>query len=175
MATARAPAAAADSPIARRPRRSASASSPASRTGGVDDSTWCRKSSRATSSSDSLAAAARSARDVARRVVGSMRTNSSSTPNDRRSSVVMAHSEAGGLPVLAPLLAQGVADLPQGRFGTARVQHRRDHVGVLAGGGEHRLDRPRDLGLVATRLALVEESHLLGLDLVRDAEDLQLA
>src|SRR4051794_7492630 len=57
-------------------------------------------------------------------------------------------SEARRLAVLAPLLAQGVADLAERGLRAARLEHRGDHVGVLPGRGEHRLDGARDLRLV---------------------------
>ena len=175
VATARAPAAAADSPIARRPRRSASPSSPASRSGGVEDSTWCWKSSSATSSPDSFAASARSDRAVTCRVSGSTSTNSSSTPIERGCpSLIAAQKRAGSR--YSPHSSRSASQISPS---VASARHAssiaRDHVAVLPSGIEHLLDRGGDRGLVATRLPLGQYPDLLGLNLVGDPQDLQLA
>src|SRR5680860_1427382 len=70
-------------------------------------------------------------------------------------------SEAGWLAVLAPLLAQGVADLAQCCLGTTGVEHRRNHVAVLAGSAEHLLDGCGDGRLVTARAALGEDRNMV--------------
>ena len=78
----------------------------------------------------------------------------------------MRRSETRRLPVLAPLGAQGVADLAQRGLGPAGLEHGLDHVAVGTGHVDHVCDRGLDGGVVAVGTAFGEHTDLLDLDLV---------
>src|SRR4051794_10875094 len=83
-------------------------------------------------------------------------------------------SETRRLPILAPLGAERVADLAEGRLDTTGLEHRLDHVPVGAADLDHVLHGPLRHGVVARRTTCRELAHLLDLNLVRDPKDLQV-
>ena len=81
--------------------------------------------------------------------------------------------EAGRLAVVAPLGAQGVADLAERGLGADRVEHRGDHVASVRATSTMRASAASTGAVVAVGPARAEHAVLLALDLVGDPQDLQ--
>src|SRR5664280_3576102 len=83
-------------------------------------------------------------------------------------------SEPRGLPIDAPDVAQGVADLAQRGLGPNRIKHGGNHVLRCPRNLDQVADGSTDGGLVAGGPAGGQRGHLLQLDLMADSQDLQL-